>query len=154
MKTELIAQAQEYAARIDQFLIKREKSVLSKFIAIGGATEGESFEVQAKVRIQDPAPILEAIQKSDLEILRHRHYHEFDTYFSFDDPEQGYLRYREDEFLSENDQVSNVRYRLTLIGPAREGAFQVRCSYHAAVLLPQPPTACAFTGNISNPRPN
>jgi 5-methylthioadenosine/S-adenosylhomocysteine deaminase len=122
-ETDLISHAQEYASRIDQFLIKREKSVLSKLIAIGGATEGESFEVQSKVRIQDPAPILDAIQKSDLEILRHRHYHEFDTYFSFEDPDQGHLRYREDEFLSENDQVSNVRYRLTLIGPAREGTF-------------------------------
>jgi 5-methylthioadenosine/S-adenosylhomocysteine deaminase len=120
---ELITQAQEYASRIDQFLIKREKSVLSKLIAIGGATEAESFEVQSKVRIPDSAPILDAIQKSDLEILRHRHYHEFDTYFSFDDPDQGFLRYREDEFLNEDNQVSNVRYRLTLIGPAREGSF-------------------------------
>ncbi len=122
-ETDLIAQAQEYAAKIDFFLIKREKSILSKLIAIGGATEGESFEVQAKVRIQEPAPILEAIQKANIEILHHRHYHEFDTYFSFDDPDQGYLRYREDEFLDENNQVSNVRYRLTLIGPAREDSF-------------------------------
>jgi 5-methylthioadenosine/S-adenosylhomocysteine deaminase len=122
-EAELISQAQEYATQIDQFLIKREKSVLSKLIAIGGATEGESFEVQAKVRIQDPTPILDAIQKSELEILHHRHYHEFDTYFSFDDPGQGFLRYREDEFLSENNQVSSVRYRLTLIGPAREDSF-------------------------------
>jgi 5-methylthioadenosine/S-adenosylhomocysteine deaminase len=122
-EAELIAQAQEYATKIDHFLIKREKSVLSKLIAIGGATEAESFEVQAKVRIQDPAPILEAIQKSELEILHHRHYHEFDTYFSFEDPEQGYLRYREDEFLDDNNQVNNVRYRLTLIGPAREDSF-------------------------------
>jgi 5-methylthioadenosine/S-adenosylhomocysteine deaminase len=122
-EADLIAQAQEYAAKIDLFLIKREKSVLSKLIAIGGATEGESFEVQAKVRILDSAPILEAIDKSNLEILHHRHYHEFDTYFSFDDPGQGYLRYREDEFLDENNQVSNVRYRLTLIGPAREDSF-------------------------------
>jgi 5-methylthioadenosine/S-adenosylhomocysteine deaminase len=87
-ETELIFHAQEYASRIDQFLIKREKSVLSKLIAIGGATEGESFEVQSKVRIQDPSPFVEAIEKSELEILRHRHYHEFDTYFSFDDPER------------------------------------------------------------------
>ena len=122
-EAELISHAQEYATQIDQFLIKREKSVLSKLIAIGGATEGESFEVQAKVRIQDPTPILDAIQKSELEILHHRHYHEFDTYFSFDDPGQGFLRYREDEFLSENNQVSSVRYRLTLIGPAREDSF-------------------------------
>ena len=27
------------------------------------------------------------------------HYHQYDTYFFFDDPDQGRLRYREDEFL-------------------------------------------------------
>lgn len=120
---ELLIQAAEYARRIDTFLIKREKSVLSKLIAIGGAAEEESFEVQVKVSIPDPAPILEALQQSPIEILRHRHYHEFDTYFLFDDPEQGYLRYREDEFLEEQDQIAKMRYRLTLIGPTREDAF-------------------------------
>ncbi len=119
----LLAQAQTYASRIDSFLIQREQSVLSKLIAIGGALEEESFEVQAKVRISDPAPILQALQKPEIEIVYSRHYHEFDTYFEFDDPEQGYLRYREDEYLDENGQVVNARYRLTLIGPAREDAF-------------------------------
>jgi 5-methylthioadenosine/S-adenosylhomocysteine deaminase len=55
--------------------------------------------------------------------LHDRHYHEYDTYFSFDDPQQGYLRYREDEYLDSKGDVSNVRYRLTLIGPAREYHF-------------------------------
>ena len=95
-------QAQEYAHRIDAFLIQREKSVLSKLIAISKATEEESFEVQAKVRIADPAPVLEAIQQPEVEILRFRHYHEFDTYFIFSDPEQGILRYREDEFIEDD----------------------------------------------------
>jgi 5-methylthioadenosine/S-adenosylhomocysteine deaminase len=40
--------------KIDAFLIKREQSVLSKLIAIGGAMEEESFEVQSKVHIKDP----------------------------------------------------------------------------------------------------
>jgi 5-methylthioadenosine/S-adenosylhomocysteine deaminase len=56
-----------------------------------------------------------------VEILHHRHYHEYDTYFSFLDSSQGYLRYREDEAIGQNDQVSGVRYRLTLLGPSREG---------------------------------
>lgn len=118
----LIQQAQEYAHRIDTFLIQREKSVLSKLIAISKATEEESFEVQAKVRIADPAPVLEAIHQPEVEILRHRHYHEFDAYFLFSDPEQGILRYREDEFI-QDQQTSQVRYRLTLIGQAREHQF-------------------------------
>ena len=120
---ELIQQAEKYARRIDVFLIRREKSVLSKLLAIGGAMEGESFEVQVKVRLTDPLPILEALKRPDIEVLHTRHYNEFDTYFMFADPQQGMLRYREDEFIEENQQVSRVRYRLTLIGQAREGQF-------------------------------
>jgi 5-methylthioadenosine/S-adenosylhomocysteine deaminase len=121
--TGLLKQAEEYARRIDAFLIEREKSMLSKLIAIGGASEAESFEVQAKVRIADPAPVLAALQRPEVEILRSRHYHEFDTYFLFDDPRQGTIRYREDEYVNDKDEVENVRYRLTLIGPAREREF-------------------------------
>lgn len=120
---ELIQQAIEYARRTDQFLIAREQSVLSKLIAIGGATEGESFEVQVKAKIDDPQRIIEALANPQIEILHQRHYHEFDTYFYFGDPKQGYLRYREDEYLGENHEILNVRYRLTLIGPEREGAY-------------------------------
>ncbi len=115
--------AQEYAKKIDTFLIQREKSILSKLIAIGGAAEGESFEVQVKVHLTDPQPILEAIHHNQLEILYTRHYHEYDTYFIFPDPDQGYLRYREDEIVDEKGQISNVRYRLTLLGKAREAKF-------------------------------
>lgn len=122
-ETELLLHANEYARRIDSFLIQREESMLSKLIAIGGAAEGESFEVQAKVQISDPAPVLEALRNPEIEILRFRHYHEFDTYFVFTDPKQGYLRYREDEFIDESGQTTNIRYRLTLIGPARERQF-------------------------------
>jgi 5-methylthioadenosine/S-adenosylhomocysteine deaminase len=122
-ETELVSQASEYSRRIDAFLIEREQSVLSKLIAIGGATEAESFEVQAKVRIPEAGGPLDALKKSGIEVLHTRHYNEYDTYFSFDDPKQGHLRYREDEFIGENGQVNNVRYRLTLLGPAREGRF-------------------------------
>jgi 5-methylthioadenosine/S-adenosylhomocysteine deaminase len=120
---ELLEQAEQYARRIDAFLIQREKSILSKLVAIGTTTEEESFEVQVKVRIPDPKPVLESIQQPDIEILYQRHYHEYDTYFKFADPEQGTLRYREDEFVEENLQERKVRYRLTLIGPAREYQF-------------------------------
>jgi 5-methylthioadenosine/S-adenosylhomocysteine deaminase len=122
-EAEILRQAQEYAKRVDTFLMARENSVLSKLIAIGGAQEGESFEVQVKVRIPDPQRILAGMQGPEIEILRHRHYREFDTYFSFADPKQGHLRYREDEFLGENGEITNVRYRLTQIGPARERRF-------------------------------
>jgi 5-methylthioadenosine/S-adenosylhomocysteine deaminase len=63
------------------------------------------------------------LKAPEIEIFYRRHYHEYDTYFSFQDPSQGYLRYREDEFIDEKGEISNVRYRLTLLGPAREYQF-------------------------------
>jgi 5-methylthioadenosine/S-adenosylhomocysteine deaminase len=123
-QADLILQADEYAHRIDAFLVDREKSVLSKLVAIGGAMEGESFEVQVKVRIPDPNPVLAAIKGPGLEILYSRHYHEYDVYFMFDDPTQGILRYREDEYIDENDEITNIRYRLTMIGPTREAQYE------------------------------
>lgn len=124
-ESDLIRTANEFAGEIDAFLIEREQSVLSKLVAIGGAEQQESFEVQAKVNIQDiqKADVIHALQKPEIEILYHRHYHEYDTYFQFEDPEQGQLRYREDEFINEAGEISNIRYRLTHIGVAREKDF-------------------------------
>jgi len=119
----LIEQTQDLAHRIDIFLIQREKSVLSKLVAIGATMEQESFEVQIKVRIPEPAPVLETIKRPEIEVLHRRHYHEYDTYFMFSEPEQSTLRYREDEFIDEKGQLNQVRYRLTLIGQAREHKF-------------------------------
>jgi 5-methylthioadenosine/S-adenosylhomocysteine deaminase len=86
--------------------------------------EEESFEVQVKARITDPEPILNAINGPGLEILYSRHYHEYDVYFLFADPSQGILRYREDEYIDENDEITNIRYRLTMIGPTREHQYE------------------------------
>jgi 5-methylthioadenosine/S-adenosylhomocysteine deaminase len=122
-EADLLAKAAEYARRIDAFLIEREHSVLSKLIAIGGASEEESYEVQVKVAIPDPDLVTKGITQGIIEVLHHRHYHEYDTYFSFTDTTQGYLRYREDEAIGPNDQVTNIRNRLTLLGPTREGNF-------------------------------
>jgi len=120
----LMAEAQAYAEKIDSFLIKREQSVLSKLIAIGGAMEEESFEVQAKVRIQDPLAIIEALDKENIRIIYTRHYHEYDTYFYFEKKHEGRLRYREDEFVDKHGEASNVRSRLTLVGETREETFE------------------------------
>jgi 5-methylthioadenosine/S-adenosylhomocysteine deaminase len=120
---ELITRSQEYAKKIDVFLTHREKSVISKLIAIGGATEEETFEVQAKVLIKEIEPILTALKNPGIEIIRSRHYREYDTYFRFDDPGQGLLRYREDDFISEDGTIYNVRSRLTHIGQTVEYQF-------------------------------
>ncbi len=122
---ELLVQAQEIAQKIDAFLIEREQSVLSKLIALGGSLEQESFEVQVKVKITDTDSIIQALKRPDIEIIRKRHYHEHDVYFFFDDPAQGRLRYREDDFIDDvKNIVTNVRARLTLIGLKREGKFE------------------------------
>ncbi|MBE9524268.1 MAG: amidohydrolase [Chloroflexi bacterium] len=121
-EADLLAQVDDYTQRIDAFLIEREKSILSKLVAIGGTMQQESFEVQTKVKITDSQTIIDALKSPEIEILATRHYHEYDTYFHFEDPAQGFLRYREDAFI-EKGQVINVRSRLTLIGQASERHF-------------------------------
>ena len=120
---DLLEHAAEYAHRVDNFLIQREGSVLSKLIAIGGASEAESFEVQVKVRIDDPQPIIASLDSDEIEIVYHRHYHEHDTYMLFNDPAQGMVRYREDDFMDKDGEVDHTRYRLTLIGASHHGEF-------------------------------
>ena len=122
-EADLLINAADYARRIDAFLLEREHSVLSKLIAIGGASEEESYEVQVKVALTDPDIVTASISQGGIEVLHHRHYHEYDTYFSFTDLTQGYLRYREDEAIGQDDQITTIRYRLTLLGPTREGNF-------------------------------
>jgi 5-methylthioadenosine/S-adenosylhomocysteine deaminase len=119
----LIPKMSAFAEKIDTFLIQREGSVLSKLVAIGQARQEESYEVQIKVRLSDPSPVFEVLESGGLTIVRTAHYLEYDTYFSFPDPTQGRLRYREDEFVNEKGEVFNVRYRLTLIGPAAEHSY-------------------------------
>jgi 5-methylthioadenosine/S-adenosylhomocysteine deaminase len=116
----LLEAAQDYARRIDSFLIEREGSLLSKLVAIEGARQEESYEVQVKVRLDDPAGVLAALERPPFSVVRRAHYHEYDTYFTFGDPAQGRLRYREDEFIDADGSTIQVRSRLTLTGPAAE----------------------------------
>ena len=112
-----LAQAgSDVAQKIDAFLLQREQSVLSKLIAIGGAMEEESFEIQAKVPLTDLQPTLDRLEDPGISVQRRRHYREYDTYYYFEDANQGILRYREDDFIDEKGQIANVRSRLTLIG--------------------------------------
>lgn len=120
----LLEAAEVYARRIDSFLIEREGSVLNKLIAIGGAEQEESYEVQVKVRLDDPEAVVLRLHADRLEIIRTAHYQEYDTYFLFGSADQGRLRYREDEFVDAAGNVTNVRYRLTLMGPAREHEYE------------------------------
>jgi 5-methylthioadenosine/S-adenosylhomocysteine deaminase len=122
-EAELRESAQREAKRVDAFLSGREVSVLQKLVAVGGAVEQESFEVQVKAGVPSETQVLAVIQSKKVTVVRSSHYHQYDTYWSFDDPEQGWLRYREDEFLDEAGNVTNARSRLTLTGRTREEEF-------------------------------
>ena len=122
-ETDLLQQAASYARRIDTFLMAREQSVLSKLIALGGSIEEESFEVQIKVKVEDPIAIQKAIKSPELEIKYQKHYRQYDNYFTFESENQGRLRYREDDSIDDKGKVLNVRARLTLIGQNREDDF-------------------------------
>jgi 5-methylthioadenosine/S-adenosylhomocysteine deaminase len=120
---ELVDQARELAKKIDKFLIEREQSVLRKLIALGGSMEEESFEVQVKVKITDPDLVVRELKRPEIEITAFKHYRQYDDYFTFDDPTQGRLRFREDNLVNEKGETVNVRARLTLLGQKREGRF-------------------------------
>ncbi len=117
----LNAEARRYARRIDSFLIAREGNVLSKLLAIGpGIVPQETFEIQVKVRLDDLDAMLQQLQGMDLGITRSSTRNQYDTYMFFEEPEQGRLRYREDELFDQSEAVRDALYRLTLMGPARE----------------------------------
>jgi 5-methylthioadenosine/S-adenosylhomocysteine deaminase len=125
----LLAQAQDVAHRIDGFLRKREESVLSKLLAIGGIQRSESFEVQVKAVLRDEAQLNQLLKHGDVQILKYNHYRQYDTYFLFEDLEQGRVRYREDDSINESGKVTTVRSRLTLTMPTKEREF------NSAILL-------------------
>ncbi len=120
---ELREAARGEAARVDVFLTSREVSVLQKLVAVGGAVEQESFEVQVKARVPSADQVMAVIGGEQVTVVRSSHYHQYDTYWSFEDPEQGWLRYREDEFLDAAGAVTGARSRLTLTGRTREDRF-------------------------------
>jgi 5-methylthioadenosine/S-adenosylhomocysteine deaminase len=117
---DLLQTSAEYARQIDAFLIAREGSLYSRLVAIGGAEQEESYEVQIKVKLDAVEPVRSRLESGEFQVLRRSHYHEFDTYFSFGDAAEGRLRHREDELIDESGAVSSVRYRLTMTGPTAE----------------------------------
>ena len=140
-EADLYEEARDYARRIDAFLGSREVSVLQKLVAVGGAVEQESFEVQVKARVPSAAQVLKVIDSEHLTVIRASRYHQFDTYWSFDDPAQGRLRYREDEFLDDAGKVTGARARLTLTGSMREDRFGDVLLHRSRYLAPATHTA-------------
>ncbi len=119
-------EANALAHKVDLFLMRREESVLSKLIAIGGVAQVQTFEVQGKARGVD-LEALEARLKAlpDVTILRGSSRRQYDTYFLFNDPENSRLRHREDEVRHlDSDELIDVIYRLTLTTTAKEREYR------------------------------
>jgi len=126
---QVIEEAKAYAVRVDEFLTAHEGDVLSKLLAVGGLERSESFEVQAKAQITDDVNIENLFADPDVEVLREVRYRQYDTYFTFDNPDMGRVRYREDDKIDDKGEVTEVRARLTYTMPTKEREF------NSAVLL-------------------
>ncbi len=113
------------AKKIDAFVIEREASPYNKLVLLSGVQRLESFEVQVKAPIDDDAIVHETLQKEAIQVMRVGHYRQYDHYFLFDsgDPDAARLRYREDEFINDVGEVTQVRARLTLIGEGEREEF-------------------------------
>lgn len=128
-EAEVIREAQAIADRIDTFLREREANLLDKILAIGGVRQSEIFEVQVKARSVDEGRILDVLHSSDITITKSSERTQYDTYFLFDDPARGRVRYREDH---RHDAGARLipKSELTLTVPAAE-----RDQYPHAILL-------------------
>ncbi|MHB1355298.1 MAG: amidohydrolase family protein [Anaerolineae bacterium] len=115
----IIDQAVALAARVNHFIVARESSVLDKLIAVGGLELQETYEVQAKGIIAAEGAFLDALQRSQIPITQHTSRDQYDTYFIFADPNQGRLRYREDNLIHTDGSLAPI-YSLTLTGPVVE----------------------------------
>ncbi len=117
--------AAKVAAQIDAFVAERESSPYNKLVFLSGVQRQESFEVQIKVPVADNEPIVAFMKSGQLEITKYSHYRQFDQYFYFaeDDEDAALLRFREDEFVNPEGEVTQVRARLTLIGEEERRGF-------------------------------
>jgi 5-methylthioadenosine/S-adenosylhomocysteine deaminase len=122
----LIDEVHQLATNVDQFLIKREESVLSKLVAIGGVAQERSFEVQVKIKDANLTQLEEKLRGSDeVQFLRGSERNQYDTYFLFDDSWGSRLRYREDEVQDlETGEIVDLIYRLTLTSMTKEREFE------------------------------
>lgn len=119
----VMQEAQEIAAKIDTFLLAREGNILDKLLTIGGIAQEETYEVQVKIPVADAQLVKLGLQKSEITVERSSVRNQYDSYFIFADPQQGRVRYREDEILDESSEPKEVRYSLTLTGPVKEREF-------------------------------
>lgn len=119
----IMAEMQRIADRVNTFMIRREKSLLDKLVAIGGLEWAETFEVQVKGYMESEDAVKKALTHPDITaVWRHSVRDQYDTYLLFADGSQGYIRYREDNVIRENEVPESI-HTLTLTGPGSEKEF-------------------------------
>jgi len=113
-------EAQRIAGQVGAFLARREQSLLDKLVALGTLQWGETYEVQVKVHIPDEeALVVRLLACPQVMVIKPSGRKQYDTYFLFDDPQQGAIRYREDYLLDRGLEVKPI-YSLTFRGPSVE----------------------------------
>jgi 5-methylthioadenosine/S-adenosylhomocysteine deaminase len=122
---DILARANTIARRIDAFLTAREGNILSKLLAIGSDfIPQETFEIQLKMRLPQMIDIYNVLKEAGLPPFRYSTRDQYDTYFLFEDPEAGRLRFREDEVKNDKGELQETFYTMTLMGPASEKEFE------------------------------
>jgi 5-methylthioadenosine/S-adenosylhomocysteine deaminase len=124
----VIEAAQAIARKIDTFLDRRERSLLSKIVAIGGVQPTEIFEIQAKILL-DPTTssrVEQLLADPDIQITKTSERIQYDTYFLFNSHER--IRIREDHRVDPGARPQ-PKYTMTLMEEARRG------DYPSAILL-------------------
>ncbi len=117
------AEAQRIATQVGAFLARREQSLLDKLVALGTLQWGETYEVQVKAAVPDEAALIaHLLDCPEVMVIKPSERKQYDTYFSFDEPEAGIIRYREDYLLDRGLETRPI-YNLTLRGPTVEREF-------------------------------
>lgn len=123
-EADITERAEQIARNIDSFLIAREGNIISKLLAISADfIPQEAFEIQVKVQLSSPPDLKAMFEQVGLQTFRHSVRDQYDTYFFFDDPESGRLRFREDVVKNEKGELRETFYRMTLMGPTAEKEF-------------------------------
>lgn len=118
------AEAEQIAAQVGAFLTRREQSLLDKLVALGTPQWTETYEVQVKVGVPDEDSLISHLLGCpEVMVIKPSQRKQYDTYFFFEDPEAGIMRYREDYLLDRGTPVRPI-YSLTLRGPAVEREYE------------------------------
>jgi 5-methylthioadenosine/S-adenosylhomocysteine deaminase len=129
----VLREARAIGGRINDFVYSREQSLLDKLVALGGLEREETYEVQVKAKISDLHAIEKRLGELEVHMIKRSTRQQFDTYFLFDDPDKGAIRYREDNVLVGRPGGAELlgpaldvapEYDLTLLGPTSEREYE------------------------------